>query len=197
MNIEYEATFPNINKDEMRSCLQKAGAVLVKKEFLQRRTVFHLPKGHDIPGAWLRVRDEGDKITMSLKVVDGGAIEDQKEVCVEVGDYNAAVLFLEKIGCIQKAFQESRREPWRLDDTEITIDEWPFLEPFLEIEGGSEELVRAVSEKLELDYRTAIFGAVDVLYEKKYGITPDVINNHTPKIVFEMENPFAGKGIRK
>jgi hypothetical protein len=31
------------------------------------------------------------------------------------------------------------------------IDEWPFLEPFIEVEGGSELGVRQVSEKLGFD----------------------------------------------
>jgi hypothetical protein len=49
-----------------------------------------------------------------------------------------------------------------------------------------------VSEKLGMDYAQAKFCAVDVLYAEKYGITTDQINNHTPEIVFEMENPFLG-----
>lgn len=34
MQIEYEATFENIDKDEIRDRLKKAGARIVKKEFL-------------------------------------------------------------------------------------------------------------------------------------------------------------------
>lgn len=36
MQIEYEATFININKDEIRARLKKVGATLVKPEFLQK-----------------------------------------------------------------------------------------------------------------------------------------------------------------
>lgn len=43
MKIEYEATFINVNKDNIRDRLQKAGASLIKPEFLQRRVVFELP----------------------------------------------------------------------------------------------------------------------------------------------------------
>ncbi len=68
MEIEYEATFTNISKEVIRQKLQDAGATLVKPEFLQKRSVFKLPTGHEIKGGWLRVRDEGDKITMSLKI---------------------------------------------------------------------------------------------------------------------------------
>src|SRR5688500_10028548 len=110
MYIEFEATFTNINKEEMRAKLQKANAKLVKKEFLQKRTVFDLPSGHKIKGGWLRVRDEGDKITMSLKIVDGEKIENQKEIQLKVDDFDNAVGFLATIGCSKKAYQESKRE---------------------------------------------------------------------------------------
>ena len=45
-------------------------------------------------------------------------------------------------------------------------------------------------EKLGFDWGEAIFDSIDYVYSKKYDISIDKINNHTPKIVFEMENPF-------
>ena len=61
LEVEYEATFTNIDKNTVRELLRSAGAKLVRAEFLQRRSVFHLPSGHEISGGWLRVRDEGDR----------------------------------------------------------------------------------------------------------------------------------------
>ncbi len=190
MNIEYEATFPNIKKDTVRARLAAVGAECTRPEFLQKRSGFHLPDGHEIPGGWLRVRNEGNKITTSLKIVDGSNIESQKELCLAVDDFDKAMQFLSALGARQKTYQESKRELWRLDEVEITIDEWPFLEPFVEIEGKSEQAVRAVAEKLGFDYATAKFCAVTTLYAEKYGISEDRINNHTPRIVFDMKNPF-------
>lgn len=190
MNIEYEATFPNIDKEEVRQKLKEAGAELVKPEFMQRRVVFNMPAGHEIDGGWLRVRDEGDMITMSLKVVDGKKINDQKEICLKVSNFNLAENLLIVLGCEKKAFQESKRETWRLHGVEVTIDEWPYLEPFVEVEGMSEEEVGQVSEKLGFDYSQAVFGSVDVLYNRKYETPIDVINNQTPKITFSDPNPF-------
>lgn len=191
MYIEFEATFTDINKDDIRLRLKKAGAKLIRKEFLQKRVVFNLPKGHEIKGGWLRVRDEGNKITMSLKIVDGNKIENQKEIQLKVDSFERAVNLLETIGCERKAFQESKRELWELDGTEITIDEWPFLELFVEIEGKSEEIIKSVSEKLGFDYKKAKFCAVDVLYSEKYGISEDRIDNQTPEILFNDKNPFS------
>jgi len=48
MQAEYEATFININKDEIREKLKQVGAVLVKPEVLMKRYTFNLPKEHEM-----------------------------------------------------------------------------------------------------------------------------------------------------
>lgn len=191
MDIEYEATFPEIDKTTVRERLVGVGAELVKPEFLQKRVVFHLPKGNEVPGGWLRVRDESDRITLSLKIVDGNRITDQKELLLGVSDFESAVNLLLTLGCIRKSYQETKRELWRIDGVEVTLDEWPFLKPFVEIEGVSEAMVHRVAEKLGFEYDQAVFGAVDVMYMRQYPhLTADRINNQTPLILFEGENPF-------
>ena len=129
---------------------------------------------------------------MSLKIFEGDKIEDQKEICFEVNNFNDAVNFLKEIGCEPKSYQESKRELWELDNVEIMLDEWPFLEPLVEIEGKSEGEVRIVSEKLGFDYGKAMFCATSKIYQMKYNIPTEQINT-TPKIVFDMENPFLKK----
>lgn len=193
MQVEYEATFENINKDDIRRNLKAIGAELVRPEFMQRRVVFNFPKGYGIKGGWLRVRDEGDKNTMSLKVVDGEGIERQKEIEIIVNDFASAAELLENIGCEKKAYQESYRELWKLDEVDITIDEWPFLEPFVEVEGESEEAVKEVSKILGFDFSSALFDSVDAQYSKKYSITMDAVNQRTPEILFGIENPFLNR----
>ncbi|MDD3486826.1 MAG: CYTH domain-containing protein [Candidatus Moranbacteria bacterium] len=190
MQIEYEATFEKIDKDEMRERLKNTGAKLVRPEFLSRRVTLNLPSGHEIPNAWIRVRDNGQKITQTLKIVANGKIDNQQELEVKVDDFEKTIEFLEKIGCLKKSYQETKREKWELNDVEVTIDEWPFLEPFVEIEGKNENEVRKISEKLGFDWRKALFCAIGHLYERKYRIPENKFNNDFTKIVFEMENPF-------
>jgi adenylate cyclase class 2 len=182
MDIEFEATFIDLDVDLIREKLKALNAKLLKPETLMKRIVFMPPR--TIPGAWLRVRDEGDKITLSLKQITGAKIEDQKELCLTIDDFDQGVSLLESLGCVRKSYQETKREAWSFDGVEITIDTWPGLEPFIEIEGKEESSVRAVAEKLQLDYDQALFGSVDIIYDKKLGIPPEVINNQTPEITF-------------
>ncbi len=190
MDIEYEAKFLNVSKEDVRRRLADAGAKLTRPEYLQRRIPFNLPGSKRSKDAWLRVRDEGDKITMSLKSVDGDEIENQKEIQLAVSSFDDAVRLLNAIGCEQKSYQETKRELWTLDGVGVTIDEWPFLEPFVEVEGNSEAAVKNIAEKIGFNYEDAVFGAVGKLYKMKYGIHPDEVN-HLPKIVFDMKNPFV------
>jgi len=191
MEIEYEAVFTNIEPDSFRAVLTSAGAELARAEYMQKRSAFNLPDSAVTHKGWARVRDEGDKITMSVKSIEGEGIESQKESCVTVDSFKQAESLLTQLGCDRKAYQETKRELWMLDGVEVTIDNWPFLEPFVEIEGVSEAVVQSVAEKLGFDWSQAKFCAVDTLYSEKYGISTDQINNHTPEITFGMENPFS------
>jgi adenylate cyclase class 2 len=188
MKIEYEATFTNIDETKIKEKLKELGAELIKPEFLQKRKTFNLPTPEE--KTWLRVRDEQDKITISAKRVDGDKIHNQKEICLEINDFDSAVELLNLIGCHEKAYQENKRELWKLDNVEITIDKWPFLEPIIEIEGENEEAIKKVSEKLGFDYSKAKFCSATELYQEEYNLSAYKINNETPKITFEMENPF-------
>lgn len=90
-------------------------------------------------------------------------------------------------------YEATLRELWKLDGVDLTIDQWPFLEPFVEVEGKSEEEVKQVSKKIGFDWEKAKFCAIGMLYKEKYDISLDEINNNTPRIVFNMDNPFINR----
>ena len=173
--IEFEAKFLDIEKEVIRKVLKQKGATLVRPEYEQKRYNFHLPKDNRSDNAWLRVRDEGDKVTLALKMTTGSNIEDQKEIQLVIDSFDNAVKLLESVGCEKKAYQESRRELWKIDGVEVTIDEWPGLEPFVEVEGQSEDEVRRCAETLGFNYKTALFSSVGRVYKIKYGISLDEI----------------------
>jgi len=51
-----------------------------------------------------------------------------------VDDFQTCVQFLQAVGLEQKAYQETYREIRDLDGVQITFDERPGLQPFMEIE---------------------------------------------------------------
>lgn len=190
MRIEYEAKFLDVDKDDIRKKLKNIGAKLIKPEFFQKRYNLHLPGNLKHDKAWLRVRDEKDKITLSLKKIEGCEIHHQKELEIKVDDFETAVSILKNIGCEIRMYQETKRELWMLGTVEVTIDEWPFLEPFIEIEAGSESEVKVASDKLGFDYSEAIFGPVGKVYKMKYGVGPSVFEGENQRLTFDDDNPY-------
>jgi len=191
MNIEFEATFPDISIDEFISKLQNYGAKLIKPRTLYKRVTFNFPNHDPDKFQWVRVRDEGDVITTTIKEFLGQGIEAQKEIELIIDSFDSGVAYLKKLGCQEKAYQETYRQIWKLDNVHIMIDEWPYLEPFVEIEGSSEEEVAALSEKLGFNYEDALFGGVTDQYAHKYNVSHERINDNTARITFEDPNPFV------
>ena len=185
MQNEIEAQFLDVNKTTIRQKLKSIGAKLEKPEVLMRRTVFYTGDH-----SFARVRDEGDKIVMTYKnVSDNHSILGTKEVNVCVDNYDDAILLLKGCGLKIKARQETKREIWHFDEVEICIDTWPWIPTFIEIEGPSEKSVWDTAKKLGLDKDQAKFGSVDTTYQHYFGVEPDVVNLHTPEILFDMTPP--------
>ncbi|MGE5540924.1 MAG: CYTH domain-containing protein [Bacillota bacterium] len=189
MHTEWEATFWPVDKEDVRARLKAAGATLIYPERLMRRVPFHLHPDAPLKKAWARVRDEGDKITMSIKQ-SGDSIEEQKELEIEVSSFDDAVQMLRDLGCIERGYQETRRELWRLQGTDVTIDEWPHIEPLIEIEGVSEEMVRNAAETLGFDWNNAVFDSVDLFYSRKYGVERHALTLTSNPLTFHDPLPF-------
>lgn len=173
MDIELEAKFTDINSDEIRTKLKNLGAILIYKECLMRRKVYEHPteKNND----WFRVRDEGDKITLSYKKLNNRSLYGTEEILFIVPDFDQACRFLEKTHLRYVSYQETKREMWYLGSIEITIDTWPWIPTFVEIEGKSEEEIKDVSLKLGFDWNKVLHGSVENVYTKHYNVTEEEV----------------------
>ncbi len=193
MKIEFEATYLNINKDNVRQKLKEIGAILFRAEYKQKRCNFDLQKFGRNFWEWARVRDEGDKITMAYKCIPPkSTISDQKETEFSISNFDLGVEFLKNLGAYKTNYSETLRETWKFDGATIDIDTWPHLEPYIEIESDNEEGVKNVSKKLGFNYASAKFCGAGEIYEMKYGIHPDklAIENGCIRLTFEDPNPF-------
>ena len=159
MEKEIEAKYFIKDKDEIRNKLKENNLSLVKSEFLMKRKTFD----SDTIGKWLRVRDEGDKITMTFKhIIDQNRIDGVNEIEIIVNDFEKACAIINQTNYIESSYQENYREIWRNDEVEIVIDTWPYLPNYIEIEAKSEEIVRKYSDLLGFNLNEAKFGGVDI-----------------------------------
>jgi hypothetical protein len=67
-----------------------------------------------------------------------------------------------------KSLQESKRETWLLEECEVVLDEWPWLNPYIEIEGASEEALQSCVQKLALKWSDRVFGDAMSAYRVQY-----------------------------
>jgi adenylate cyclase class 2 len=185
MQTEIEAKFTDIDIDRMREKLSKAGAMLTHPERLMKRKMFDYEDDrlNKIHNGWIRVRDEGDKVTLSYKELRDRSLHGTKEISVIVDGFDNTCYFFEAIGLKARAYQETKRESWSLMECEVTIDTWPWIPPFVEIEGPTERAVRAVASALELDWDEAMYGSVETVYQQHYAVTEEEID-HWPSITF-------------
>lgn len=167
MQLEIEAKFLNINHDEMRAKLRQLGAKCQKPMRLMRRVTIDTPLMKKKAG-WIRVRHEGDKITLAYKQIDSLTVDGVKEIEVEVSSFDDTIALLSEAGLVQGSFQESKRETWHLDSAEIELDEWPWLNPYMEIEAGDEQTIKNVAGQLGLNWQDACFGDVMTVYQVQY-----------------------------
>jgi adenylate cyclase class 2 len=184
METEIEAKWLSIQLDEFRALLKNTGAILIYPERLMTRKVFDYPDMRlDKIGGWVRVRNEGDKVTMSYKQLRDRTISGTREVIVIVDNFDSTCTFLESIGLVANSFQETKRESWKLDGVEIEIDTWPWIPSFVELEARTEESLENVAKKLQLDYKLALHGSVETAYQAVYDVSEADIDSW-PEIKF-------------
>ncbi|MFH1840790.1 MAG: class IV adenylate cyclase [Candidatus Shapirobacteria bacterium] len=180
---EVEVKFLEIDPEEIQKKLLVLGA---KKVFDRKfcRRVFDYPDLRlDKQGAWLRVRDEGDQITLTfkqrlgIKSHDGSSNdESMEEIEVIVSDFEKTAEILRKIGLEEKHYIENRRIRYLWRGIEFDLDFWPMIPPLLEIEAKSWKEIEKAIAVLGLDpSKKKIFSAYQVyaIYgvdENKYQI---------------------------
>jgi len=170
---EIECKFLDVDPVDLEKRLKALGA---KREFkrLFKRYVFDYPDLRlHAAKSWLRIRDEGDKVTMTYKqrlgVTEGKSDAGMREIEVEISNFEHTAELLKAIGLSPKFYEENWRTLYRLDDVEFAIDEWPLIPPYLEVESDSWEKVDEASKKLGFDPKDRLVCSTMQVY-KKYGI---------------------------
>ena len=174
---EIEIKFLGVNVEELIGKLEKLGAVKVGDFFYKIILFDYSDMSLNQKGAYLRLRDEGNKVTLTYKAEkdfvsyeatnkDVVILED--EVVVE--NFEVTRKILNSIGLMEKNYQENKRIRYILNDVEIAIDFWPKIPPYVEIEGKSMELVEKAALSLGFKLEDAVRYPAGTIYKCHYGI---------------------------
>jgi len=108
--------------------------------------------------------------------VDKNTMDGVKEIEIIVNDFNQTSELLKQFGLQFKSRQENLREEWNLNGSMVTIDTWPGLFPYIEIEGESEDAVNEVCSNLDLSIKNGQHGSVDKVYFEELNISKEDFN---------------------
>ena len=137
MNTEYECRILDVDVDSLKKNLEKIGAVKVDDKDMRRYTYTVDLEKH----SWIRLRDDGKKITLTYKQIDSDKISGTKELEFEIKDFEKANEFIRLIGFKPNAYQENNRTTYVFEKVTIDIDSWPKIPTYVEIEANSEKEV--------------------------------------------------------
>jgi len=168
MEKERELTILNIKLDDFIKTIEKLGAIK-QGEYLQKRYVYDVKPLN--PNKWIRLRTNGKKTTLTIKEIkDKNLIEGTNELEVVVDDFDKTNEILKELGYEARNYQENYRRVYILDNTEISIDSWPLIPTYAEIEGKTNEDVERVLKLVNTkNYQTTTFD-VESIYREIYGI---------------------------
>lgn len=161
MSLEIEKRFKNFDYKTLRQLFEEVG---VEKDGGQ---LFKISTFNPVkPNQIVRTRDEGEKITFTIKEHTN---DYDKEWEVVIDNKEMIDLMLEELGIKKKNSMEKFRERYKYGDSEIIFDHNPGLKPYLEIESKNEEDLFDLMRKLNLADEPEKFTALD-LFLSEYGI---------------------------
>jgi len=186
--IEYEAKFLDINHDELVKKIKSLGAILKQPNTFYRRSVFGLC---DVKRGYVRVRDEGDKTTLTAKIYKNPDYPEEFELQIKDG-FEKGKAFLESLNLNEKAYHETMREKWHLqltkkknDICEIAFDCIPGLPMYVEVECKTESNLNKAIKLLDLGNYEKRYGAYGKTFVEYYGMAETEINNDIKSLTFE------------
>ncbi len=190
MVLEYEYRYQagKFDKNKIRARLQELGAVK-HGHWLFRVQVFTNPLVGNNP--YVRVRDEGHKITLTYKTKGNNEFVDEQEVIIN--DFDTGVKIMLGLGCVKRYYYEKLREIWHLGDTEVCWDTNPGRPDLMEIEAKTKKDLEKMVKLLDLtDVPHDDFKEME-LYESPFGI----IIPGTVDLTFQSVKKLLGPVVKK
>ncbi len=145
MHTEKEIKVLDINPEDAEKLLLSLG--YVKTEDLSfRRYVYDVMPVN--PKAWIRLRSNGKTTTLTFKESVGDSIDGMKEIEVVVANFDDMNEILKAAGHEPRNYQENSRVNYEGKNCTISIDSWPQIPTYMEIESTDIESVNKCLEDL-------------------------------------------------
>ena len=190
-NLEYEIRIYDINESKIKNLIRKNGGKLINQKRIMPIIVYHHPKNKK--DSYIRIRDEGNQITMTIKTKLGTKYPVEREV--EINSIEEGDAILKFLGCKLKYKIEKIRETFELKGCkEIVFDSYPGLPTYLEIDCHSESSLKKVSKLLGFSLTDHSKKSISNLYYELYGITR---NRKMNGFTFKNAHKVFGKYIKK
>ena len=171
--IEYEGKILAVDVAVLSETILSAGGTQVG-DYNFRRYVFDVMPAKK--GTWIRLRTNGETTTLTVKEIKNQEIDGTSEWEVEVSDFDKTFTILKMSGHSPKGYQENRRIEFSLDGAMLSIDFWPKLEPYMEIEAKDKSSVESLAVKLGFNPEELIGDNTIELYSK-IGINLDEVED--------------------
>ena len=125
---------------------------------------------------WIRLRQDGEKVEITIKYIYSNKanyqIDDVKEVEINTDNFEVANKLIEEMGYYRKKLAEKKRDSYSYQSMDIEIDEWPLLEPYIEIEGNNIDKIYELANLLGYSKeQTRVMNTEDVYLEKGIDIS--------------------------
>lgn len=143
--LEIETKILNSDMKLLRDSLKENKATFIGNYFFRRWVYDISPGNEDV--RFVRIRTDGITSTLTYKFRDGPGLSNTEEIETSVSDFDKAAEIFSKL-LSRKFYQESKRELYKLGGAQISIDQWPMIKPYIEIEAKSEGAVRKAIDLL-------------------------------------------------
>lgn len=168
---EIEVRFLEIDKEKLIAQLHLLGAQDHGEHMLEDVVMYdEALTWRDKGGTSLRLRTYNGKTFLTYKHRRELSATGTDEIEFEVSSAAAAEEFLSRIGYVAYRHQQKRRRSFLIDDVMVDIDDWPRIPTYVELEGPSEEALKAVAERLNLDWAHVEFRTPRMVIEEVYKI---------------------------
>jgi len=166
---EIEAKFYVLDLEKIKSRLLSLEARLIQERVLEINIRFDLPDGGlSSEGRVLRLRQDTDtRLTYKGPGSSEQGVLSRTEIEFSVGDFEKAIQFLEALEYQKIFYYEKYRTVYAVQISGVSIhvmlDELPYGN-FVEIEGGSVEVVQEAAKQLNLKMDNAIPASYHMLF---------------------------------